>query len=105
MMMKRRMLVLLALSITAISSAALAQATKGDGPEVISLKMGGMTLPFKHWEHQKDLNKECFHCHNTKIGKIDNWGKQTAHTICIACHELEGKGPVSCRQCHTKENT
>ena len=102
-MIKQGMLVLLALSLTAVSSAALAQAPKERGPEVIRLKMGELELPFKHWAHQKEVNDECYHCHNTTLGKIDNWGKDTAHKICIACHELEGKGPVSCRQCHTKQ--
>jgi len=102
MFKKLLLLVLIALSMTAISSAALAQTPKANGREVIKLKMGELQLPFKHWKHQKDLNNECFHCHNTKIGKIDGWGKDTAHKICIACHELEGKGPASCRQCHTK---
>jgi len=102
MVKKRVLLVLVALSMTAISSAALAQTPKNKGREVIKLNMGDLQLPFKHWKHQKDLNNECFHCHNSKIGKIDGWGKDTAHKICIACHELEGKGPASCRQCHSK---
>ena len=102
-MIKQGILLLLVLLLTAVSSAALAQAPDNRGPEVIRLKMGEMELPFKHWTHQKEVKNECYHCHNTKIGKIDGWGKETAHTICIPCHELEGKGPVSCRQCHTKE--
>ncbi|HEY5513969.1 MAG TPA: cytochrome c3 family protein [Geomonas sp.] len=101
-MIKRLVLMLVLLSMVAVSSAAFAEAPKDKGPEVIRLKMGDMELPFKHWKHQKATNNECFHCHNTKIGKIDNWGKDTAHKVCIACHELEDKGPVSCRQCHVK---
>jgi predicted CXXCH cytochrome family protein len=101
-MMKRCVLVLVALSVTAISSAALAETPKNGGREVIKLKMGELELPFQHWKHQNKLNNECFQCHATKIGKIDGWGKETAHTLCISCHELEEKGPVSCQQCHTK---
>jgi len=99
--MKKRMLVLLALSFTAISGAALAESPKQNGPETITFKMKDLELPFKHWRHQKSLNGECFHCHSTTIGKIDGWGKDTAHKLCVSCHELEDKGPV-CRQCHTK---
>lgn len=101
MVKKGLLLVLVALSINVISSAALAQSPKDKGREIINLKMSDLQLPFKHWEHQKNLDNECYHCHNSKIGKIDGWGEETAHTICIACHELEGKGPISCRQCHT----
>jgi hypothetical protein len=94
--------VLMLLSLTAISSVVLAETPQNKGPEVIKLKMGDMVLPFQHWKHQKSAKYECFHCHNTKIGKIDGWGKDTAHNVCIPCHELEDKGPVTCRQCHTK---
>ena len=104
-MMKRFVLMLVLLSIAAVSSVALAEKPKNNGPEIIQLKMGEMDLQFKHWKHQKSVNNECYHCHNTKIGKIDNWGKDTAHTVCIACHELEDKGPVTCRQCHGKSQT
>lgn len=101
-MIKRLALTLGLLSIAAVSSAAVQSPGKNGGPEVIGLKMGDMELPFQHWKHQTRLHYECYHCHNTKIGKIDNWGKDTAHTICIACHELEDKGPTTCLQCHPK---
>jgi hypothetical protein len=103
-MMKQRLLVVLALAmtITAAFSTAFAQTPKGAGSEVIKLKMGDMELPFQHWKHQQQLKGECFHCHGGLNGKIEGWGKETAHKICIACHELEEKGPVTCRQCHSK---
>ena len=101
-MMKRVVLVLALLTMAAVASATVTETPKNNGPEIISLKMGTADMPFKHWSHQKSLNNECFHCHNTKIGKIDGWGnKETAHKICIACHDLEDKGPVACRQCHS----
>lgn len=101
--MKGRILILLALSMAAVSATASTEMPKEKGPEVIRLKMNDMELPFKHWKHQKSLNNECFHCHNTKLGTIDDWGKETAHKLCISCHELEEKGPVYCRQCHGKK--
>lgn len=103
-MKKRVTMAIVALTMAAMSSVSLAgEPPKDRGPEIINLKMAELQLPFKHWQHQKNTNNECFHCHASKIGKIDGWGKETAHKICIACHELEGKGPASCRQCHTKK--
>jgi cytochrome c553 len=101
-MMKKRVLVLVTLLMAAISSTALAQTPKENGREIITLKMGDSDLRFDHWKHQRTLKNECYHCHATKIGKIDDWSKETAHKVCIACHDLEDKGPVTCRQCHTK---
>ena len=104
--MKRIVLMLGLLSIASLSAAAVTEKPQDNGHEIINLKMGDTTMPFKHWSHQKSLNNECFHCHNTKIGKIDGWGnKETAHKICIACHDLEEKGPVACLQCHPKPQT
>lgn len=90
-------------SMIGVSSIGFAAAPKDPGPEIINLKMGVMVLPFSHRHHQKELNQECFHCHPKKSGgKIENWSKDTAHKICISCHDLEEKGPVECKQCHTK---
>jgi cytochrome c553 len=98
--MKRTMSTILLLSLIGVSVSVFAGNPTNLGPEVIKLKMGDLVLPFKHWSHQKRLNNECFHCHATKIGKIEDWSKETAHNLCISCHEIEGKGPVECQQCH-----
>jgi hypothetical protein len=90
------------LAVSTLSSTATAAPQANLGPEVINLKMGVMIAPFKHSKHQKLLNNECWHCHKTTKGKIDDWGKETAHTICIACHDLYEKGPIQCRECHKK---
>ena len=74
----------------------------GGTPDVINFKMGAMTLAFQHKKHLTALNNECFHCHKTENGKIDDWGKETAHTICIPCHDLYEKGPTECKGCHKK---
>src|ERR1700686_4376239 len=84
------------------ATAAAAEAPKKRGPEVINKKRGLMYLPFQHWKHQTNVRNECFNCHKTTLGKIDNWSKDTAHKICISCHDLEEKGPVQCAQCHKK---
>lgn len=70
------------------------------GPDTIKLKMGEKTLSFKHWKHQKINNNECFHCHKPQEWKIKKWDKEVAHEICIACHDLNDKGPVECKECH-----
>jgi hypothetical protein len=70
------------------------------GPEIIKIKMGDNTLNFYHRKHQKRNNNECFHCHKPQEWKIKKWDKEVAHEICIACHDLNDKGPVECKECH-----
>jgi hypothetical protein len=103
--MRKHILVLLTLSLVAGSGYAMAEEPKDRGPEVVRLKMKDLELPFQHWKHQKGLNDECFHCHSKTLGKIENWGRDTAHNLCISCHELEDKGPVYCRECHKKKKS
>jgi len=81
---------------------AMAETPKNRGPEIINLKMGAMELRFQHWNHQTNLQHDCFNCHKTKIGVIDGWSKDVAHKVCIPCHDLENKGPVQCHECHKK---
>ena len=99
--MKRAMTMIFLVALTSMAAAVFAAGTN-PGPEVIRLKMGDLVLPFKHWKHQKQLDSECFYCHATTgaVGKIEDWSKDTAHTICISCHELNNKGPVKCKECH-----
>lgn len=79
-----------------------AHASKGAGPETINMKTGSLPLPFPHWKHQILNGSECFHCHKADGGKIENWGKEAAHELCIPCHDMNDKGPVECKQCHGK---
>jgi len=72
------------------------------GPKIIKLKMGEKTIDFTHQKHQKLTNNQCWECHDKKNGKIENWNQATAHKICIPCHDLNEKGPVSCKGCHKK---
>lgn len=102
-MMKKVVLMVALMSMSGISAPVFADPPKSVGPEVINLKMGIMVLPFPHRKHQAQLNNECFHCHSKNSpGKIEGWGQDAAHKICISCHDLEGKGPVECKQCHNK---
>lgn len=75
-------------------------AAQSQGPETISLKNGKIPLEFAHRKHQNLQNSECFHCHLPDKWKIDGWGKETAHSMCISCHDLNDKGPVKCEGCH-----
>ena len=72
------------------------------GPKIIKLKMGKKTVDFTHQKHQKVTNNQSWECHDKKNGKIENWNQATAHKICIPCHDLNEKGPVSCKGCHKK---
>ncbi|MDD2898819.1 MAG: cytochrome c3 family protein [Desulfuromonadaceae bacterium] len=70
------------------------------GPEIIRIKMGDHVLDFQHRKHQLSNNNECFHCHKPQEWKIKKWDKEVAHQVCIACHDLNDKGPVECKGCH-----
>ena len=101
--MKRTVLLITALSVLGAAATFAAETQKNLGPEVITFKMGVMQLPFQHRKHQKYPKVECYHCHGkSTTGKIAGWGKESAHTICIPCHDLDDKGPVECHQCHKK---
>ncbi len=62
-------------------------------------KMGAVTFP--HKMHQQTV-KNCKTCHATKPGKIEGFGKDAAHKLCIDCHKSKGKGPTTCKACHKK---
>lgn len=70
------------------------------GPDIIKLKMGDKFMNFQHWKHQKNNNNECFHCHKPQEWKIKKWDKEVAHEVCIACHDINDRGPVECKGCH-----
>ncbi len=101
-MTKMLLLTVLLTSFFVCSTAYAGSTPQGAGPEVIHMKMGAVQLPFQHWKHQVNNGSECFHCHKADGGKIKGWGKETAHELCIPCHDLNDKGPVECKQCHKK---
>jgi cytochrome c553 len=94
------LLVVLLATVTFSVAIPAADATQNPGPEIIKFKMGELYLPFQHWKHQKLQSSKCFHCHSTQEWKIEGWGKEVAHEMCISCHERNEKGPVSCKECH-----
>ena len=89
--------------VIAMSMVAVAAETPSNiGPAVIELKMGEKQITFQHLKHQKLNNNECFHCHKPQEWKIKAWDKEVAHQICISCHDLNDKGPIECKGCHTR---
>ena len=65
---------------------------------VIDTSEGRITLP--HLAHARQFN--CNTCHSEiEPGKIA-WDKDTAHAYCRDCHTRNGKGPITCAQCHRK---
>jgi predicted CXXCH cytochrome family protein len=67
-------------------------------------KNGDVT--FNHKKHQ-EVVKDCKACHAKKIGKIEGFGKDMAHKLCIDCHKAKSKekvkAPVACKDCHKKK--
>ena len=100
--MQRYIAVVLLLAFLGSTSVVLAEPMKNRGPETITFKMGVLQLPFQHWKHQKLAKGDCLQCHDKVGEKIKGWGEASAHKICIPCHDLDSKGPVLCRECHTK---
>jgi len=99
--MKRILSIILLLSLLGMPVSVLAEISMEAGPKIIEFKMGDLVLHFKHWHHQKSLDNKCSLCHTTnKSGKIENWNKETAHALCISCHETRKKGPTDCQRCH-----
>lgn len=98
--MRHILLAMLVLSLAGASVSFSAETTPNRGPEIIRFHMGDLTLPFRHWGHQRLVNNQCSPCHGSTPGKIDNWGKEIAHALCIPCHETRRRGPVECKECH-----
>jgi len=101
-MVRSILLVTVLVSALFCSSALQAAQPENKGPSVIKMKMGSKTLDFSHHKHQKLTDNQCWECHESKSGKIKGWGEATAHKLCISCHDLNSKGPVSCKGCHKK---
>lgn len=96
------LLIVVVLSISGVTSMVYAEAPKDLGPEFINLKNGPVPLPFQHRKHQQLQNSDCSQCHRPNQWKIEDWGKEVAHAMCISCHDLNDAGPIKCGDCHKK---
>ena len=78
--------------------AAPAYAAAPTGPKTLKAKTGDVT--FNHKTHS---SVKCETCHATPAGgKIEGFGKDKAHGLCVECHKKEAKGPTKCADCHKK---
>ncbi len=67
--------------------------------DVMEMKKG---VTFKHKAHAEAL-KDCKMCHEkAEGGKIEGFGKDSAHKKCKDCHNEMKKGPTNCKGCHPK---
>lgn len=100
----KRMIVLAVVMLGCWGTVPFVQAApaKDPGPEFINLKNGPEPLRFSHRKHQELQGSDCSQCHYPDKWTIDDWGKETAHAMCISCHDLNEKGPVKCGDCHKK---
>lgn len=101
-MNRYRVILLCLLFSLLLAVTVMAASHEGNGPPLIKLKMGKETIEFTHHKHQQVTNNQCWECHDKNTWEIANWGKTTAHKLCIPCHDLNEKGPVSCKGCHKK---
>lgn len=102
--MSRNISIVLTLLFSLIFAANVMAVTPDNpGPKIIKMKMGKEAIEFTHYKHQQVTDNKCWECHDKKSGKIDNWSEATAHRLCIPCHDLNEKGPVSCKGCHSKK--
>jgi predicted CXXCH cytochrome family protein len=75
-----------------------AYAAAPTAPTVLEAKNGNVTF-----DHAKHATQKCEACHATAAGgKIEGFGKDKAHGLCVECHKKEAKGPQKCTECHKK---
>jgi predicted CXXCH cytochrome family protein len=63
------------------------------------------TVVFYHNNHVNEVKGDCKVCHELAPGKIEGFGKESAHKLCIGCHEPHDgmpEGPTNCEGCHRK---
>lgn len=69
-------------------------------PDTIILDTSEGRITLSHLSHAKRFH--CNTCHSeVNPGKIA-WDKDTAHAYCRDCHQRNGKGPMTCAECHKK---
>ncbi|MBT0653767.1 cytochrome c7 [Geomobilimonas luticola] len=69
--------------------------------DTINLPAKNGNVTFNHKKHQ-EVAKDCKACHEKGPGKIEGFGKDSAHKLCKGCHEEKKAGPTKCGECHKK---
>ncbi len=76
-------------------------AVAADAPASLTLEAKPGNVTFPHKAHADKM--KCESCHASAAGgKIEGFGKDKAHGLCIECHKKEAKGPAKCAECHKK---
>jgi hypothetical protein len=91
---------LFAAALFAVLFAFSASAAAPTGPTKLTAKNGDVTF-----QHAKHTQLKCETCHATAAGgKIEGFGKDKAHGLCVECHKKDttGKAPTKCTDCHKK---
>ena len=58
---------------------------------------------FEHTLHTDTYGFGCLSCHESMAGgKIQGFGKEWSHKICLGCHEELKWAPTICEGCHDK---
>jgi predicted CXXCH cytochrome family protein len=87
---------ILAAAVLATGIAVAAEAPAA--PIKLEAKNGAVTF-----QHKTHATLKCTTCHATDAGgKIEGFGKDKAHALCVECHKKEAKGPQKCAECHKK---
>lgn len=71
--------------------------------DVITFPAKNGAVQFNHKKHEELVKKNCKTCHEKAPGKMEGFGKDKAHKLCLDCHKSQGKGPVTCKECHVKK--
>jgi predicted CXXCH cytochrome family protein len=82
----------------ALIAVAASAADAPAAPITLQAKNGNVTFT-----HKTHASAKCETCHATPAGgKIEGFGKDKAHALCVECHKKEAKGPAKCADCHKK---
>jgi predicted CXXCH cytochrome family protein len=93
-------MIVAAVMIAAVAGASFAVAVR-DRMEFPA--KNGMVI-FYHNNHVNEVKGDCTVCHDKTPGRIQDFGRDYAHRICIDCHKDPNgaEGPTKCDECHKK---
>ncbi len=98
--MDRYLICAVSISLSMLATTVFSATQPDPGPGVIDLRNGSKVLVFPHRNHQSLYRGKCHVCHTPDGFKMQNWGKEIAHDLCITCHAQKSHGPSQCVECH-----